>query len=146
MKMIQKGLFSNQLPCWSVVLHASHGNYDHIIHDSPAIMNICTFVAKSAIWFSKMRGGVKGRLDFFRKFILWARRPPLAWWPIQTNTFSNLEKYILQLWHTFCNYGKYTLQIRQIYIANTTNIYCKYDKSNCFIFANILCNYDTYIL
>ena len=48
MKMIQKGLFRvcfNQLPCWTVVLHASHGKYDHIIHNSPAIMNIRTFVA-----------------------------------------------------------------------------------------------------
>ena len=28
-----------------------------------------TFVAKSAIWFSENEGGVKGRLELFRKFI-----------------------------------------------------------------------------
>ena len=32
----------------TVVLHASNGKYDHIIHNSPAILNIRTFVAKSA--------------------------------------------------------------------------------------------------
>ena len=32
-----------------------------------------TFVAKSAIWFSKNEGGIKGRLEFFRKFIRFGR-------------------------------------------------------------------------
>ena len=48
----------------AVVLHASHGKYDHIIYNSPAKMNIHTFVAKSltffaksAIWFSENGGG-----------------------------------------------------------------------------------------
>ena len=56
-------MFFNQFPCWTVVLHASHGKYDHIVYNSPAIMNIRTFVAKSRIfvaksatWFSENEG------------------------------------------------------------------------------------------
>ena len=39
-----QGMFFNQLPCWTVVLQASHGKSR-------------TFVAISAIWFSKNEGG-----------------------------------------------------------------------------------------
>ena len=75
-------MFFNQFPCWTVVLHASHGKYDHIVYNSPAIMNIRTFVAKSRIfvaksatWFSENEGGgVKGRLELFRKFIRFGSR------------------------------------------------------------------------
>ena len=64
-----QGMFFNQFPCWTVVLHASHGKYDHIVYNSPAIMNIRTFVAKSRNMIFRKWGGVKGRLELFWKFI-----------------------------------------------------------------------------
>ena len=59
-------MFFNQFPCWTVVLHASHGKYDHIVYNSPAIMNIRTFVAKSAVWFSENDGGSNDVWNFSR--------------------------------------------------------------------------------
>ena len=75
-------MFFNQLPCWTVVQHASHVKYDHMIYNSPTIMNIRTvvaksriFVAKSAKWFSENeRGEVKGHSELFRKFIRFGMR------------------------------------------------------------------------
>ena len=75
MIMIQKCLFRvcfqpiTTLNCCTT----SHGKQDHIIHNSPAIMNIRPFVTilsrNPQYNFSKMRGGIKGRLELFRKFI-----------------------------------------------------------------------------
>ena len=60
---IQKGLFRvcfqpiTMLNCCTTCISWEIWSIDHIIHNSPAIMNIRTFVAKSATWFSENEGG-----------------------------------------------------------------------------------------
>ena len=80
-------MFFNQFPCWTVVLHASHGKYDHIIYIIYIIYHIIYVITVPPKWtyallsrnhafFSKNqgRGGMKGRSELFRKFIRFGMR------------------------------------------------------------------------
>ena len=76
MKIIQKGLFRvcfqpiTMLNCCTTCISWEIGSYNTKQSRHNEHTHFCrNFVAKSAIWFSKDEGGVKGRLELFRSFI-----------------------------------------------------------------------------
>ena len=76
MKMIQRGLFRacfqpiTMLNCCTTCISWEIGSYNTQESRHTEHTHFCrNFVAKSATWFSENEGGVKGRLELFRKFI-----------------------------------------------------------------------------